>query len=292
MTFINTVLMPGLTVGASYALIAVGFAVLFRTTGVLNFAQGAMVMAGPTAVLVAEKKWGLPTGVSVVVGVVAVVAFALIAERVAIRPFLQSESSLAWILSTLGVSVVLVELLSIPFGGQSQAFDLGPSTTPLDIGGVRLSPLDLTLIAAPFALVLALRLFYRHTTLGTMLQAVAQDVAGASAIGISKSRMSQMSAAMAALVAVLTGFLLAPTQLANPNLGITYTFSGFVAAAIGGIGSIEGALVGGLLVGVLGQVAAVYVGSLYVNAALFAGLLLVYMIRPFGIFGRAPVRAV
>jgi branched-chain amino acid transport system permease protein len=133
---------------------------------------------------------------------------------------------------------------------------------------------------------------YRKTGIGLRLRAVSEDVDGASAIGVSKSRMSQMSALLAGLIALVTGFLLAPSQLVNPGLGISFTFNGFVAAALGGVGSLTGALVGGFAVGLLSQVASVYIGSLWVNTTLFAVLIGVYLLRPFGLFGQAPVRSV
>jgi branched-chain amino acid transport system permease protein len=291
MHFINTIIVPGITAGAVYALIAIGFTVLFRTTGVLNFAQGEMVMLGPTAVLVLHETWGLPLWIGFVGAVFVVCAFALIEERVAVRPFLQSGTQVPWILSTLGASVILAELLTIPFRGEGRAFPYGASTAPHRILGIQLSPTDMIMIATPIVLVGLLHLFYTRTRLGLMTQAVAEDPDGASAIGVSKKRMSQLSAVLAGLVALITGLVLAPTQLVNPTLGITYLFNGFVGAAIGGLGSLTGALVGCLVVGVLGQLSSNYIGSLYVNATLFGVLLLIYIARPHGIFGRPAVRA-
>lgn len=292
MQFVNTIIVPGITAGALYALIAIGFTVLFRTTGVLNFAQGQMVMLGPMAVLVIHVKWGLPLWLGFVGAILAVAAFALIEERLAVRPFMQSGIQVPWILSTLGASVILAELMSIPFGGQGQPFPYGASTAPHTYLGIRLATTDLIMIAAPIALVVALRLFYTRTRLGLMSQAVAEDPDGAAAIGISKKRMSQLSALMAGIVALITGFVLAPTQLVDPTLGLSYLFNGFVGAAIGGLGNLTGALVGCLVVGLIGQVSSNYIGGLYVNATLFLVLLAIYLVRPYGIFGRAPARAV
>jgi branched-chain amino acid transport system permease protein len=292
MHFVNTILVPGITAGALYALIAIGFTVLFRTTGVLNFAQGEMVMLGPMAVLIIHQKWGLPVWVGFAGSIVFVAGFALIEERLAVRPYLQSGVQVPWILSTLGASIILAELLTIPFRGEGRPFPYGASTAPHTYLGIQLAATDIIMIVAPVALVVLLHFFYTRTRLGLMSMAIADDPDGALAIGISKKRMSQLAALMAGMVALITGLVLAPTQLVNPTLGITYLFNGFVGAAIGGLGSLSGALVGCLVVGVLGQLSSNYIGSLYVNATLFAVLLLVYLARPYGIFGRPPVRAV
>jgi branched-chain amino acid transport system permease protein len=292
MHFANTILVPGVTAGALYALIAIGFTVLFRTTGVLNFAQGEMVMLGPMAVLIIHQKWGLPVWIGFVGAIFFVAAFALLEERLAVRPYLQSGVQVPWILSTLGASIILAELLTIPFRGEGVPFPYGASTAPHTYLGIQLAATDIIMIVAPIALVGLLHLFYTRTRLGLMSMAIADDPDGALAIGISKKRMSQLAALMAGMVALITGLVLAPTQLVNPTLGITYLFNGFVGAAIGGLGSLSGALVGCLAVGVLGQLSSNYIGSLYVNATLFAVLLLVYLARPYGIFGRPPVRAV
>jgi len=292
MDFVNTVILPGLIAGGGYALIAMGFGVLFRTTGVLNFAHGVLVMVGPTALLVAMQKWHVAIGLAWIIAVVAVLLFGLVEERIAIRPFIQSTTALPWVLTTLGASVIFAELLAIPFDGQRMPFPHGFSTRPQDLAGLRLSANDIATVLAPFVVVGVLELLYRRTSVGRQLRAVAEDADGAAAIGVSKRRMSRLAAGLAAIVALITGILLAPVQLVNPALGISFTFTGFVAATMGGLGSLTGALLGGFVVGMLGQLGAVYVGSLYVNTTLFVALIAVYLVRPFGIFGRPPVRSV
>jgi len=121
---------------------------------------------------------------------------------------------------------------------------------------------------------------------------MAEDVDGAEAIGISRARASQTAMTLSILVAAVTGILVASTQLVTPSLGLTYTFYGFVATAMGGMGSVAGALVGGLVVGVVSQSAAVYFDGLFVNLVVFGLLLVVYVVRPHGLFGRATVREV
>ncbi|WP_436700526.1 branched-chain amino acid ABC transporter permease [Nocardioides sp. BYT-33-1] len=289
--FIQSALIPGLSQGAAYGLMAIGFAVLFATTGVINFAHGQLVMLMPVLVLVVVDA-GLPVWLAFVAAVVALVVVGLAEEWVAVRPFVQSGSSVSWILSTLGVSVILAELVSVPFAGESRAFGHGISSTSFDLLGFRVSWADLASVLVLAGAALALILFFGRTRTGLELRAVAEDLDGAQAIGISKARASQIAMTLSVLIAAVTGILVASTQLVGPALGINYTFYGFVAAAMGGMGSIGGALVGGLTVGVVSQVAGVYLDGLSVNLAVFGLLILVYLVRPHGLFGVAPVREV
>lgn len=290
--FLQEVFVPGLTSGALYALIAVGFTVLYRVTGVLNFAHGNLVMMAPMGVLVAHVKIGLPVVLAYVLAIAATVAFALIEERLAIRPFLRSHNAVPWIVSTLGASVILGELLSIPFHGADQAFPYGISARAVHVFGLATTRADLALIVAVIVIAVGLSLWYARTRLGLMLSATAEDLDGATAIGIRTARMSQIAAATAAIVAALTGLLFVPAHLVSSNLGLEYLFYGFVAASLGGLGSLKGSVLGGFVVGVAAQASATYLGALYVNLAIFGGLLALYLIRPYGLFGRPALRAV
>lgn len=293
MNFLNSVFIPALALGGLYGLIALGFAVLFRVTGVLNFAHGQLVMLAPLGVLVFHAKAGFPLALAYVLAVVVVVLVALVEERIAIRPFIQSGQQLPWIVSTLGVSVILGELLAIPYSGQSVDFPYGIDAQPVHfLGGLRTTPADASLVGGALVLAAVLHLVYVRTPLGLRMQAVAENLRGAAAIGIDPRRVSQLAAGVAALVAAATGLLLAPTQLVAPSLGLQYTFYGFVAASLGGLGSLGGAVLGGFVVALVTQASGVYVGSLYVNLMVFGALLAVYLVRPYGVFGRPPLRAV
>jgi branched-chain amino acid transport system permease protein len=290
--FLQEVFVPGLTSGALYALIAIGFTVLYRVTGVLNFAHGNLVMIAPMGVLVAHVKMGLPVVLAYVLAISATVVVALIEERLAIRPFLHSHNAVPWIVSTLGASVILGELLSIPFQGADQAFPYGFSARPVHVLGLATTPADLAFMIAAILVAASLSLWYARTRLGLMLSATAEDLDGATAIGIRTARMSKIAAATAALVAAVTGLLFAPAHLVSSDLGLEYLFYGFVAASLGGLGSLKGSVVGGFVVGIAAQAGATYLGALYVNLSLFGGLLALYLIRPHGLFGRPALRAV
>jgi branched-chain amino acid transport system permease protein len=289
--FLQSVVVPGLADGAIYGLVAVAFATLFSTTGVINFAHGQLVMLMPMAALVALGA-GLPAWLAYLAAIAVMVVAALGIEWSAVRPFVQSGQSVSWLLSTLGVSVVLQELLAVPYDGEARNFKHGISAQRFEVFGIGVSPAEIASVAALFLVAGLLAAFYRRTRVGLELRAIADDLDGAEAIGISRARASQLAMILSALVAAVTGILVASTQPVTPSLGLSYTFYGFVATAMGGMGSIGGALVGGLVVGIVAQAAGVYVGSLVVNVGVFVLLLAVYLVRPHGFFGAAPVRAV
>jgi branched-chain amino acid transport system permease protein len=290
--WINTVLVPALVTGALYALVATGFNVLARTTGVLNFAQGNLIAGAPLAVLVCREELGFPVPLAFLGGAAIVLVVALVEERVAIRPFVRGSALLPWILSTLGFGIVLAQAEALPFQDEPMPFPWSFGLDPIHVAGILVTPVQLTTIGAAIAIVVLLLLFYRHTRLGRQLEAVAEDYDGAQAVGIFGSRMSQVAAGVAALMAIITGWIVAPTLQVSSSIGLTLTFTGFVATAIGGVGSIAGGLAGGMVVGAISQLTVVYVGSAWNDAAVFGCLLLVYLVRPMGLFGRPVGRLV
>jgi branched-chain amino acid transport system permease protein len=289
---VNGIIVAGLTSGSLYALVALGFNVLWRTTRVLNFAHGDLIMWAPMGALVAYDLLHLPALASLGIGIVVPVVFGLASERVAIRPYQSQPHSHAWILSTLGTSLVLEQLAAQPFQAQSMAFPLALSAKPLEVGVMLITPQQLLLIAMAAIAVFGVHLIYVRTRFGRRLLAAGEDPQGAAVLGISRARMSQVAMTLSALTAAVTGLMVAPLLLVYPTFGFGLVFGGFVAMAIGGMGSIRGSIVGGALVGILAQVTAVFIGSLWSNAILFGFLLLLYLIRPQGLFGVRAVRAV
>nr|WP_274636939.1 branched-chain amino acid ABC transporter permease [Microbacterium bovistercoris] len=289
--FIQYIVIPGLSQGALFGLIAVAFAVLHQTTAVINFAHGQLVVLAPIAVLVFVGV-GMPVWLAVILSLIVLILVSLLAEWATVRPFVQSGSAVSWILSTFGASVVLAEVLAIPGGGDAMHFPYGISAEPFTLLGFRTSWAEIAPIPALLIVATILLLMYRKTRMGQELRAVGEDVLGAEAIGISRARASQIVVVIAGLVAAITGYLVASAQVLMPSLGMFYLFSGFVAVAMGGMNSVAGAVIGGLVVGLVSQAAAIYIGPLFTNTAMFVLLIAVYVFRPFGIFGSRPVREV
>ncbi|HVW40776.1 MAG TPA: branched-chain amino acid ABC transporter permease [Amycolatopsis sp.] len=289
---LNSIVIPAIVTGALYTLVALGLNVLVKVTGVVNFAHGDLLAWAPLAVLVATTKLHLPLAAALIVAAAFVILLALIEERIAIRPFLNSTVALPWILSTLAVSLVLTQLSTSPFSGNTVAFPYSFGQSALNIGPIQTNGVGVTVVATAIVLYVAVQVGWRRTHLGKMLEAVSDDSAGAAAIGISARRASQIAAVVAAIVAFGTGIVSAPQLQVSPGLGLTLLFSGFLAAAMGGIGSFAGALPGGILVGFITQLISVYLSPTWINVFLFLALLGIYLVRPHGLFGQPVVRAV
>jgi len=289
--FIQGIIIPGLTQGAVYGLIAVAFAVLHQTAAVINFAHGQLVVFAPIVILMFAN-WGVPVWLSFILGVLVLLIAALVVEWATVRPYVQSGLAVSWILSTFGASIVIGELLAIPSNADAVRFPYGLPHEPFDLGPFRVTWPDLVSVPLLLVVAAALIVFYRTTRMGRELRAIGEDVAGAEAIGISKARASQIAMIIAAIIAALTGLLVASSQVIMPELGMFYLFSGFVAVSMGGMNSVGGAVIGGLAVGLVSQAASVYIGPNYTNLAMFVILILVYVFRPYGLFGQRPVREV
>jgi branched-chain amino acid transport system permease protein len=269
-----------------------GFNVVERTTKIYNFAYGDLMMWAPMAALTAYEIWHWSVAVSLGFAALVTIALSLIVEFLALRPYLNQASSLGWILSGLGASLVLEQAAGRPFHSEQVSFPIAVSATPITIGAIHISAQSILIVSMTAFFYLALKLFYRTTAIGKMLIATGEDSDGAQVLGISQRRMSQVSVIIAGLVALSAGLACAPIFLVYPTLGFSITFLGFVAVAIGGIGSIDGALIGGLIVGWVGAVVSAYWNSIWTDMVLFGLLLLVYLIRPTGLLGHRPLRAV
>jgi branched-chain amino acid transport system permease protein len=286
-------LLAGLTTGAIYALIAYGYNVIFATTGVLNFAHGEIFMAGMMLGAVLAASTDLPLVVVLVMAVLAGTAIGVLEERLAIAPMRRwgAGGAMGWVLSTLGAAILIQASFSLAFGPQLREF---PSIVSgeVQIAGDPVDFSRLLVIATALAAGVVLHLFYERSLVGRALGAVEQDADAAAVRGIPVGLMGTASFAIGSALAALTGFLTGSLSAASPSVGLEYGLTGFVVAAAGGIPSIIGATVAGLSIGLLEQGTIEFVGSGYRNAAVFAVLLVVLMVRPAGLFGKESVRAV
>ena len=292
MDYLNGLVVPALVTGALYALVALGFNVLDRTTRVLNFAHGDLIMIAPMGAVVAVNLWGLPAPLAIVIGVVAAVVLGLLVEFAAFRPFIGSSNSVSWILGGLAASVLIEQLATEPFGATPQTMTISLPIRAQQLGPLTVSPQSILLVVTAILCVALVWVFYRKTSVGRLLRAVGEDSEGAEALGVSKVRAAQIAMVVSALLAAIAGLLSAPLLLVSPDFGFNLTFVGFIAVAIGGSGSIPGSLVGGLIIGALQQATAVFLGAGWTHIVAFGALLLLYLIRPWGLFGSRPLRTV
>lgn len=287
------IIIAGLTAGAIYALIALSFNVIYGATGILNFAQGDLVMVGT---MVGAGLYG-QTGWPVVPALLAVVALGAVLgaleERIAVRPARKRGSSaLGWIVATLGFAIVLRAAVSVIMGPDSRPFPDIVKGAPHHIGGAVFNNEQILLVALAVVITVVLHQIYRRTRLGWALTAIAHDSEAAAIRGIPIARLSLLTFAVGGGLAAGTGFVAAPIIGAAPSIGFGYALSGFIAAAAGGIPDIRGALLGGMALGLIEALGTHYMGAGYQEVVVFAVLIVILAIRPAGLFGRTAVRTV
>ncbi|WP_024508403.1 branched-chain amino acid ABC transporter permease [Bradyrhizobium sp. ARR65] len=291
--FFVEVLVGGLLSGVMYSLVAIGFVLIYKTSGVLNFAQGAMLLfAALTFVSLVER--GVPFWFAIGATLVVMVALGVAVERVVLRP-LVNQSPMTLFMATLGLSYVIEGVAQLLWGTQVHGLDLGIDDVPFEVGGVLISQFDLFAAATAGALVAGFALFFRHTRTGLAFRAVADDQFAALAVGLRLSRVWAAVWTAAGTVALVAGLLW------GARLGVQYSLSLVVLKALpvlmlGGFDSVAGAIVGGLLIGAIEKLAEIYVGPLFGGGieawAAYVVALTFLLLRPSGLFGHKLVERV
>lgn len=283
-------LIGGLAVGAIYALIAIGYNLIYATTRVLNFAQGEYLAIGALVGYTLQVTLKLPIPITILGVVLTMSVVAVITERLIMIP-VRLVGGYAWILTTLGVSIIIRNALAIIYGSEPV------NPPPLLEGRIALSGLFITyqqiwIIVAALLLMLLNELFAHRTFLGKAIRATAYSYNVAALMGIPVGLTIQLSFILSAVGTGLAGTLIAPIVFADANMGLILGLKGFVAVVVGGLGSARGALVGGLFVGLLeGFLRAVLPLLLqtsfnWSNIVVFALLALMLLFRPKGLFGQ------
>jgi branched-chain amino acid transport system permease protein len=293
MSFFIEVLLGGLLSGVMYTMVALGFVLIYKASGVFNFAQGSMVLfAALTFVSLTER--GAPLVVALALTLGAMLTLAIAIERGVLRPLVNAPP-LSLFLATLGLAYILEGLAQTLWGTQVHGLELGISDAPIAALGVSVSRFDLFASAVAASLVLALTVLFRTTRAGVALRAVADDPLAAVAVGIDLRRLWALVWGVAGVVALVAGLLW------GARVGVQFSLSLVVLKAlpvliIGGFSSIPGAIAGGLLVGATEKLAEVYLGPL-VNGGIetwfpYVGALVFLLVRPRGLFGAPSVERV
>lgn len=276
--------MNGLAMGCIYALIAMGFLLIFNACRAANFAQGDLAMLGGFMGYAAVGQLGLPPWSAYVAPIVGMALFGYALQFVAYKP-LQGKPFVSVIVSTLAVGLILRYGTQLVWGPLPESIPSLLSISSFTLLGVSLDSQVLVIIAATAVLLALLYVLFEHTHLGTQLRATSQDSTAAQLMGIPVGRMIAISFVFSAAVTGLAGALVGPELIITNDMGVGIGLRAFVAVVIGGMGSIPGAVLGGLLIGVLDQVSAAYISAGYKDAIAFGFLVLVLFIRPQGIFG-------
>lgn len=281
-------LIIGISKGAIYGLIALGFVLVFKATRVFNYAQGHLMMVGSFMLILFGPVLGLNTWLSMAIAVLSAVVIGLTFERVFVRPLL-GLGFLAIVMATIGAALIIQSVVQMSFGTYDRAY-----TTPIAQGvytpwGIHVSKFDLITIGVAVAAFGIFGLFFRFTSMGLQMRAAAESNEAAALSGISIGRVSAVAWSISTILAFVCGVILAnKTQNVNIQLADLGLYA-FPAVVIGGLESVPGAIVGGLVVGLLESFSGGYISTDASQAIVYGGLLVMLLVRPYGLFGQKEI---
>jgi len=276
-------LLAGLTVGAIYALVALGFSIIYNASHVINFAQGEFVMIGGMAT-VSLAGAGLPLPAAIASAVLLSAAIGLALQKFAIEPA-RGAPVVALIIITIGASILLRGVAALVWGKNIHALKAFSGEAPIQIAGATLVPQSLWVIGVALAVVALLGWFFRRTLLGKALLATSHNRLAAQLAGISVRHVLLASFGLSGALGAVAGVLVAPITFTSWDIGVMLGLKGFAAAVLGGIGSGPGAVLGGLALGIAEAMSAGYVSSAYKDAIAFVIILAVLVFLPSGLLG-------
>jgi branched-chain amino acid transport system permease protein len=283
-------LIGGLAIGSVYGLVALGFVLIFKSTDVVNFAQGDLLMVGGYLLFTMLATLKLPMIPAILAVLAAGAVIGVVLQSVVFRSMI-GRPLLTVVMVTIALSLVIRSVMQIVYGPQERTL---PTTLPNDsiaFLGLRVSTLDLIVMGITALCVLCFALFFRRSKLGLQMRATAESVEASVLSGIDANKVFVVAFGIGTATAALGGVLMANLQVVSPQLSAIGLLA-FPAAVIGGLTSIRGAVVGGLVIGVTQQLATGYVSGQAANVVVYGLLMAVLLLRPYGIFGRPTVERV
>jgi branched-chain amino acid transport system permease protein len=277
-------LLTGLTVGAIYALVALGFAIIYNASHVINFAQGEFVMIGGMATA-AFVESGLPLPLAALLAIAGATLVGLALEKLAVEPA-RGAPVVTLIIITIGASILLRGLASLVWDKKIHAVPAFSGEAPIKLGGATLLPQTLWVLGATVVTVALLWWFFNRTLTGKAILAVSHNRLAAQLMGISVRRVLLVSFGLSAALGALAGVLIAPISFTSWDVGVMLGLKGFAAAILGGMGSGPGAIVGGLALGLIESLGAGYLSSAYKDVFAFVIILAALIFLPDGLAGR------
>ena len=279
-------LISGLSLGSIYALIALGYTMVYGIAKMLNFAHGDIIMVGAYAVITAVFTMGLPPFIAILISIALCALLGIVIEFLAYRPLRQAQP-LAVLITAIGVSYLLQNLALLIYGSEQKAFPTIVALPTVHIGGVYIDGITLATLVVTAVIMVALSLFINKTRMGKAMRAVSEDKEAAELMGISVNRTITVTFAIgSALAGVAAIFYGAAYTYIRPTTGAMPGIKAFTAAVFGGIGSIPGAMLGGILLGVIEQLSKTYISTLWADASVFGVLVVVLVVKPTGLLGK------
>ncbi|MET0907164.1 MAG: branched-chain amino acid ABC transporter permease [Tardiphaga sp.] len=283
-------LVSGLTVGAVYALVALGFTLIYNASDVVNFAQGEFVMLGGMVTVFAHAA-GLPLPLAALLAIVVAITVGIGLYWLAIAPA-RGASAVSLIIITIGASIFLRGVAQVVFDKQFHKLPSFSGDTPVQMMGAAVQPQSFWVIGGAAVVVLLLYMFLERTLVGKAVLATSANRLAAKLVGINTATIMALAFGGSAAIGGIAGVLITPITLTSYDVGTLLALKGFAAAMLGGMGNPLGALAGGLLLGLLEAFGAGYVSSTYKDAFAFIVILAVLFVAPQGLFGRRAVERV
>lgn len=282
-------LINGLRTGSIYALIAIGYTMVYGIAKMINFAHGDIIMVGAYALYFSISVLGLPVPVALVITVIVCAVLGVVIEKVAYKP-LRSAPPLAVLITAIGMSFFLQSASLLIFGSTPIPFQSVIPNVNISVGPVVISSITVvTLIVTAIAMIL-LTLFVNKTKMGSAMRAVSEDKGAAELMGINVNSTISLTFAIGSALAAVAGVLyICQYQSMKPTLGALPGIKAFVAAVLGGIGSIPGAMLGGILLGIIESVSKAYISTELADAIVFGVLIVVLLFRPSGLLGKKKI---
>lgn len=280
-------LITGISLGSVYAIIALGYTMVYGIAKMLNFAHGDVIMVGGYMTFIFMNSLGIPAILAVLGAMVVCTVLGIVIERVAYKP-LREASSLAVLITAIGVSYLLQNLALIIWGSTPKSFPSVVSIDPIVLpGGITISGETIVTVVVSALIMIGLTLFINKSKLGHAMQAVAEDKGAAQLMGINVNATISITFAIGSALAAVAGALLCSSYpLLQPTTGAMPGIRAFVAAVFGGIGSIPGAMLGGVLLGIIESLTKAYISTELSDAVVFAMLIVVLLVKPTGLLGK------
>ncbi len=289
MSFI-TYLINGISLGSVYAIIALGYTMVYGIAKMLNFAHGDVIMIGCYTVFTIVSTLNLPTWLGMIISIVLCTVLGITIEAVAYRPLRQASSSLAVLITAIGVSYLLQNVALLIFGANTKSFTSVVNINALKLGtdgALTITGETIVTILACIIIMIALTMFVNKTKAGQAMLAVSEDKGAAQLMGINVNATISLTFAIGSALAAIAGMLLCSAYPAlTPYTGSMPGIKAFVAAVFGGIGSIPGAFIGGIILGIIEILSKAYISSQLSDAIVFLVLIVVLVVKPTGILGR------
>ena len=286
MTRLIETLISGLSLGSIYALMALGYTMVYGIAKMLNFAHGDVIMVGAYAVVTSVLTLGMPPLVAILISIAVCALLGITVEFLAYRPLRQAPP-LAVLITAIGVSYLLQNLALLIYGSEQKAFPVLFTIPSVELGGVYIDGITIATMAVTAIIMVGLSLFINRTRMGKAMRAVSEDKEAAELMGISVNRTITVTFAIgSALAGVAAIFYGAAYTYIRPTTGAMPGIKAFTAAVFGGIGSIPGAMLGGVLLGVIEQLSKTYISTLWADAIVFGVLVAVLVVKPTGLLGK------